>query len=95
MTSTGVVQCRCFVSDTSLNPPDGCSFNFELVWQLGSSSAQAGAPINTDAKHIFNDYGVVVANTVDLRTLARSNLVVTSNTRRYDSVPAGKAVAEG
>lgn len=35
--------------------------------------------MKADATHIFNDYGVKMANTVDLRTLAKSKLVVTSS----------------
>ncbi|CAM9778841.1 unnamed protein product, partial [Pylaiella littoralis] len=40
---------------------------------------KTGVAINNDASHIFKDYGVIVANTVDLRTLAKSNLIVTSS----------------
>ncbi|CAN0211158.1 unnamed protein product, partial [Laminaria digitata] len=46
---------------------------------LGEPSAQTGVAIKADATHIFNDYRVEVANTVDLRTLAKSNLVATAS----------------
>ncbi|CAM9826112.1 unnamed protein product, partial [Ectocarpus sp. 4 AP-2014] len=44
-----------------------------------NSIIKTGVAINTDATHIFNDYGVKMANTVDLRVLAVSKLVVTSS----------------
>lgn len=47
--------------------------------RLNVSSVQAGVAINTDATHMLNDYGVKVANMVDLRVLAVSKLVVTSS----------------
>ncbi|CAN0521438.1 unnamed protein product, partial [Laminaria digitata] len=46
---------------------------------LDEPSAQTGVAIKTDATHIYSDYGVEVVNTVDLRSLAKSNLVATSS----------------
>eukprot|EP00903_Cladosiphon_okamuranus_P010289 g9740.t1 len=40
---------------------------------------KTGVAIKADATHILNDYGVVVANTVDLRTLAKTKLVAMSS----------------
>ncbi|CAN0564608.1 unnamed protein product, partial [Laminaria digitata] len=62
------------------------------------SIIKTGVAIKTDATHIFSDYGVEVVNTVDLRSLAKSNLVhsnLVSVTRRHYGVPAGEASAEG
>ena len=49
------------------------------MFVLGEPSEQTGVAIKGDATHIFNDYGVKVVNTVDLRTFAKSNLVATSS----------------
>ncbi|CAN0586312.1 unnamed protein product, partial [Laminaria digitata] len=43
------------------------------------SIIKTGVAIKTDAAYIFSDYGVEVVNTVDLRSLAKSNLVATSS----------------
>lgn len=71
--------------------PDACQrYSFDLTLRAScrslycltcgsQQSAQTGVAINTDATHIFNDYGVQMANTVDLRTLAKANLVATSS----------------
>ncbi|CAN0036346.1 unnamed protein product, partial [Laminaria digitata] len=40
---------------------------------------KTGVAIKTDATHIFSDYGFEVVNTVDLRSLAKSNLVAFSS----------------